>query len=413
MFWKVPSAIAPGLYHYVRNADGKTARFHLRVDPGGGGLLLANAAAMARLNPSGVVAAKGILDGDERSAIVRRVQRTFRGVAAEQIAADLAAVETLIARMQSPGGTYPVLNLADPAFSPKTMPLRRPISADVPLCSPDLMRPILDRLWELGIPHVTIHAGREPDAAALLQAVERAGDLGMITGVFGRGTDFVQGTCIADLAAAGLDHLDILYLAGRDDVHDALAGPGEYGRAVAALAAAREQDVCTVAQMVLVRTTLAVVDQTLERLAAAGPENVNLFAVASVEPADGVLTAHQLPPAAGLVEEQAERLGLRLLWQPPMQYDPARPLAEQVCGGPRCGGDTAVRVEPDGSVIAARGPRRAAGNLLTDDWETIERSSVYQAYCRRIESDTHCDGCPGLSICAADCPRNPAGWARG
>ena len=89
------------------------------------------------------------------------------------------------------------------------------------------------------------------------------------------------------------------------------------------------------------------------------------------------------------------------------------PLGEQVCRGPRCGGDTAVRVEPDGAVIPARGPYASAGNLLEDDWETIERSEVFQRYRRRVESDTHCDECPGLAICAADCPREPAGWADG
>ena len=86
-------------------------------------------------------------------------------------------------------------------------------------------------------------------------------------------------------------------------------------------------------------------------------------------------------------------------------------LAEQVCRGPRCSGDTAIRVEPDGSVFPARGPFRAAGNLIEDDWESIEQSDVFTSYRQRVESDTHCDQCPGLAICAADCPREPAGWA--
>ena len=38
-------------------------------------------------------------------------------------------------------------------------------------------------------------------------------------------------------------------------------------------------------------------------------------------------------------------------------------------------------------------------------------SEVYEAYRRRVQTDTHCDECPGLAICAADCPRTPLGWA--
>jgi radical SAM protein with 4Fe4S-binding SPASM domain len=138
------------------------------------------------------------------------------------------------------------------------------------------------------------------------------------------------------------------------------------------------------------------------------------MAVATADAAcasSGALLAHELVPAARLVEEAAERFDLRLLWHPTVQFDPAIPLGEQVCRGPRCGGDTAIRVEPDGSVIPARGPFCSAGNLIRDTWETIEQSEIYASYRRRVESDTHCDRCPGLAICAADCPREPAGWA--
>jgi radical SAM protein with 4Fe4S-binding SPASM domain len=408
------ATIRPGLYHYTREADGTMARFHLRVDAGGDGLLLANAAGMMRLSPSGVVIAKGLLEGDEPSAIIARARSLFRGATPKQIAADLASVESLIVRMGSPGGAYPILNLADPAFSPKARPLERPLSADVPLCPPFHMGQILGRLWQLGIPHVTIIVGRDPDEAALIRAVERAGDLGMIAGVRGRGSDLGRGSRIADMVAAGLDHLDVFCLSDRDEVHDALAGPGDRTMAVRALAAALKHEICPVAQIALVRPTLPTIDRTLEALARHGLNNVNLFAIATADPTQasaGAIAAHELPPAARLAEEAAERLRLRLLWLPTVQFNPAWPLSQQVCRGPRCGGDTAIRVEPDGSVIPARGPFLAAGNLIDDDWSTIEQSEVYQHYRHRVESDTHCDGCPGLAICAADCPREPAGWA--
>ena len=410
------SEIRPGLYHYQREADGTTARFHLRVDTAGDGLLLANAAAMSRLSPSGVVIAKGLLDGDEPSAIVSRAKTLFRGATAAQMAADVTAVQTLIQRMQTPGGSYPILNLADPALSPKAMPLERPISADVPLCPPFHMRQILDRLWELGIPHVTIAVGRDPDQTALVRAVERAGDLGLITGVRGRGTDLDQGSRIADMVAVGLDHLDVYCFSKHDNVHDALAGPGDCRKAVRTLSVARKHEICPVAQIALVRSTLATIDETLEVLAKHGLSNVNAFAIATVDPVPAspdALLAHELAPAARQVEESAERFGLRLLWYPTVRLDAARPLGEQACRGPRTSGDTAIRVEPDGSLIPARGPFQPAGNLIDDDWETIERSEIYQNYRRRIESDTRCDDCPGLAICAADCPREPAGWAEG
>jgi len=236
----------------------------------------------------------------------------------------------------------------------------------------------------------------------------------LITGVRGRGAELGQDACVPSLVAAGLDHLDVYCLSARDEVHDELAGPGDHRQAARTLAVALKSEICPVAQIGLVRSTLPVVDETLEALAAHGIVNVGAFAVATADAdqaSSGALLAHELVPAARLVEEAAERFGLRVLWYPTMQFDPAVALGEQVCCGPRCGGDTAIRVEPDGSVIPARGPFRSAGNLLTDTWETIEQSETYARYRRRVESDTHCGTCPGLAICAADCPREPAGWA--
>ncbi len=408
--------VRPGLYHFAREADGAISRFHLRVDSGGDGLLVANAAAMARLSPSGVVIAKGLLDGDTPEVIVRRVKKRFRGATAERLATDVAAVAALIERMESPEGGYPILNLADPALGPKRLPLERPISADVPLCAPFHISRVMERLWQLAIPHVTIIAGRDCDESHLVRAVEKGSDLGLITGVRGRGSDLAVSTRINDVAAAGLDHLDVYCFSADNKVHDSLAGQGDGKMAVRALAAARKNEICAVAQLALTRSTLEGIDRTLEIIAGHGIENACIFAVATTEAelaSAGAMAAGELPPAAGMVEESAERLGVRLMWYPTVRFDPAIPLGEQLCRGPRTGGDWAIRVEPDGTVYAPRGPATPAGNLLEDDWETIEKSEPFARYRERLQNDTRCDQCPGLSICAADCPREPAGWADG
>jgi radical SAM protein with 4Fe4S-binding SPASM domain len=100
------------------------------------------------------------------------------------------------------------------------------------------------------------------------------------------------------------------------------------------------------------------------------------------------------------------------MWNPPVQRVPDLPLADQVMKGPRCSGDVAVRVEADGTVIPPRGPYENAGNILQDSWDTIWNHEVFRIYRERVEAPTHCDICPGLVICAADCPREPAGWAQ-
>ncbi|MDZ7620808.1 MAG: hypothetical protein U1E05_27715 [Patescibacteria group bacterium] len=413
------AGIAPGLYHFMYELAGEPTRFHLRVDSSGNGILLANASAAARLRPSGVILAKGLLEGDDDSVLFERLCRTFRDVPVEEAKQDIRRVLGVIHQLAESTGDYPMINLADPTFTPEADRLDLPLSADVPLADPERMVPLLDRMWELGIPHVTVVAGKQPDTMALVRAVERAEDLGMIAGVRASGSVLSQGTLVRDLARAGVDHLDVLYLAAAPGLHDTLVGAGDHERAVAAFRLARENEVCPVAEIALTLATAEVVDHTIRSLRGHGIGTAALFALATdaADPFPGTamdapLACDALIQVAATVEETADAVGVRLLWYPPVEFLPGKSLAEQACAGPRTSGDTAVRVEPDGAVIPARGPRLTGGNLLADPWPRIYQSEAFRNYRARVERDTHCDHCPGLVICSADCPRSPQGWAR-
>lgn len=410
----VHTGITPGLHHYQRQADGTTARFHLRINTSGSGLLLANAASAVRLHPSGVMIAKGILDGENEEAIVKSLIRVFRGVTRQQALVDFKQVQSLIASMEKPSHDYPIINQTDPSFSSRADLLERPISADVPLGSLSQMEPILKRLWEEGIPHVTIITGNNSAEKDLLYAVEKAEDLGLITGVRGRGSDLAHGMRIANLAQAGLDHLDIYYLSSNEKMHNALVEKDDYNKAIKSLTMAHKNEVCPVAVVSLVKQTLATIDETLAAIANLNIANACLFAVATTNPMDvakGALLGDELVQAAAVAEEAAERHKMRLFWYPPIKFNAKQSLSEQICSGPRTSGDTAIHINLDGSVIPARGLYKSAGNILKQSWDTIANLPEYVNYQRRLETDTHCPTCPGLAICAADCPKNPEGWA--
>jgi radical SAM protein with 4Fe4S-binding SPASM domain len=125
----------------------------------------------------------------------------------------------------------------------------------------------------------------------------------------------------------------------------------------------------------------------------------------------GALTAQAMPQTADRVEEMADNLAVRFIWLPPVQRDPTLTLAEQLRQGPRCAGDISARVEPDGRLIPPRGPYHSAGNVLTDEWPAIWQHDAFTRYRERVAAPTRCAECPGLALCAADCPREAAGWA--
>ena len=408
--------IEPGLYHAMQEADGLYTRFHLRVERDGTGMLTANATAAARLSPSGVIIAKGLLEAKDEAIILADLKTRFSGATQAVMRADIEKINVLIQQIVTPGDTYPMFNLEDAALSPYAAQLIAPLQASVPLAPPEQLIPILDKLWETGIPHVTLLAPANPERSYLVAAIERAEDLGMIAGVRARASDLQDETLLTDLAMAGVDHINIIYAAADPDVHDALVGPGDHAAATAVLKWLEENQVCAVTEVPLVQATLDVLDDTVDALMSLGADNVSFVAYpttdAELAQQEDLFTSGAMTQVAATVEEAANEAQARFMWNPPVQRAPNLPLTNQIQNGPRCSGDVAVRVEADGSVIPPRGPYQSAGNILQDSWDTIWNHEVFRIYRERVEAPTHCDICPGLVICAADCPREPAGWSQ-
>jgi radical SAM protein with 4Fe4S-binding SPASM domain len=400
---------APGLYPFDRPIDDqRVARYHLRIDPDGGGLLVVNATACAHLTPSGALIAHRLLQGQSDEAVVHALSQGFDGIAPEQQRQDVAQVRSLLAALAEPAGRYPVFNLDDPgAGQARLFP---PIEAAVPLAEPAMLTALFGRLWQAGIPHVTLLAPAAPDPAWLVAAVQAGSGAGLICGVSGLAADLAAGNLLDDMIAAGLDHLTLAYASHRPEQHDALYGAGDHALAEALFARTEALALAGVAQIPLLAATVDDLDATLARLLALGVANALFFAIAAPEDAgEGAIPAAAMPQMAAIVEEAAEQAEVLYQWQPPVLRQPDLALDAQVRRGPRCSSDVAIRVEPDGAVIPPRGPRRVAGNLLSDPWPVIWQDAAFKAYRSRVERPTRCQTCPGLAICAADCPREPAG----
>ncbi|MBN2003113.1 MAG: radical SAM protein [Anaerolineae bacterium] len=413
--------VAPGLYHAMKEADGMYTHFHLRVENDGMGMLIANARAAAQLTPSGVVIAKGLLDGKGEEDILKSLNAAFRGTDDAIIRNDIAKVHALITEIVTPGDTYPVYNLEDASISPYSTALIAPLQASLTLAAPEILVPVIDKLWAVGIPHITLLAPLNPNPAHLIRAVERAEDLGMIAGVRGRASDLHSGALLEDLRVAGVDHVTFPFASMDAAVHDALCGDGDHAAANEMLAWLEAQQICAVAEIPLVQTTLTAMDETVAALIPMGADNFSFVAYVTLDAAlagqEGIFTADAMPQVATLVEEATEAANARFIWNPPVQRNPALTLPAQVQAGPRCSGDMAVRIEAHDQteavdIIPARGPYQSAGDLLHDPWKLIWNHPVFREYRERVEKSTRCDVCPGLAICAADCPREPAGWAQ-
>lgn len=418
------SPVSPGLYHAMRSAGqdtyeaGAYTRFHLRVEPDGRGLLLANASAAVYLSPSGVVIAKGLLEDRSEQEIIAQLQDAFHGASRSTMEADLERVAGLMASLVAPGDNYPVMNLEDAAVSPYEAQLIAPLQADVVLAPPDRMAQILDRLWQAGIPHVTFMAYPLEDVALLVGAVERAEDLGMIAGIRVRATDISQPSTLESLTMAGLDHCNVPLASAQAEQHDHYFGSGDHAQALSLFGELHENEVAPVAEIPLLDDKAGSMRPTLDLLLDRDVTNMNFLSVVTKDDSsehhrEGSLTASALPQMADLVEEIASELDVRFIWQPPVRRDPALTMSEQLRLGPRCTSDVSVRILPNGDVLPPRGLDSSAGNLLRDEWNAIWSHPAFLKFRERVERPTRCEDCPGLAICAADCPREPAGWSQG
>jgi radical SAM protein with 4Fe4S-binding SPASM domain len=296
------------------------------------------------------------------------------------------------------------VGLAEPPSSP-------PQAADVSLDSMQQLQPVFARLADWGVKRVQLVAGEQPDAEDLLQATRCAAQLGLSVGVRGRASELAIGRLLADLAGAGAGEIEIPLLSTIAEVHDALAGAGDHRNAMWTIETAASLKLRLAVQLVLVPSTWKTIERTLQLLDDRGVYDVRVFGIVcrDDEPSNWALSAGQLTTAARSLEQSAPE-PIKLAWYPPLRFNPARTLAQQVRCGPRAAAG-AVRIEPDGRLFLPSGSAVPVGNMLREDWKSIARGESVRAWKRRREEVQRCAECRGLEVCARGCLRDAETWA--
>jgi radical SAM protein with 4Fe4S-binding SPASM domain len=429
-----PAPLAkPGLYHFRPGGDFQGKRVHLRVESDGSGLLLIDASKVLHLNPTACDFAWLRLSGVPQQEAVKSIRRRYRiGRAAAD--SDWAEFHRTVDCLLADEPVCPVTFLGLDRIEPFTTPVTAPYRADLALtyrcnisCShcynetrekaeldTASWKKAINRLWDVGIPHVCFTGGEatlRPDLADLVAHAESAG---MVSGLLTNGVKLADRPYLESLAGAGLDYVQITLESYLEEIHNRMVGAESYGDTIKGILNCVELPIYTITNTTITKANASSIPDTVDFLARMG---LKAFAVNSVISSgkavggDFALTPDQLAPVLEEVRRRADKAGLRMIWYSPTRYCELDPLSLEL-GPKRCtAAQYNICIEPDGSVLPCQSYYESAGNILRDSWESIYGSRLFAGLRNRDWIGESCIGCESLPLCGGGCPLEAGGKA--
>ncbi len=418
----------PGLYHYRRENEGERSRLHLRVSPDGSGILMLNASRVLHLNPTAARMAWLALEGVAIQDAVRELQHIFE-VPAATAEADFREVAESIQGFAQPNGPCPIHDLDFELLPPFSKPPEAPYRMDLaityrcnencPHCYnarprdyPEIDRAawfsILSQLRDIGIPHICFTGGEATLREDLPDLIAYAQRQGQIVGLLTNGRRLADRRYLAELVAAGLDHVQITIESSQPSIHDhVVATRGAWKQTVAGIRNAVASELYVMTNTTLLAANAPGIGATIDWLASLGVPTVGCNALIYSGRGRTVGTGiaeSNLAPLLDLARTRTSENDQRLVWYTPTQYCSFDPVQFDL-GVKGC---TAARynmcVEPDGAVIPCQSYYHSLGNLLTDSWESIWNHDLALHLRERRYLPDHCLDCAVVAECGGGCP---------
>jgi radical SAM protein with 4Fe4S-binding SPASM domain len=427
-----------GLYHYRREGPEEKSRIHLRLDPDGHGTLIVNANRILQLNPTAALMAYFILEEASEKEAVRLIRHKY-SVIATQVRADLAALRSQLEQLIRPDGACPIHELGLETTMPFSTRPTAPYRLDLALtyrCNndcdhcynvqhPSLLpvgeagvpkdelstgswKRIIDRAWELGIPHIIFTGGEPTLRADLPELIAHAEHNGQITGLNTNARRLSDAHYVQALVEAGLDHVQVTLESSQAEVHDRMVqAKGAFPQTVKGLQNVLDSPLYVMTNTTMLQTNIHTIPATLDFLAETGVPTIGLNALIYAGRGRVVgtgLAESELTALLEVARKKTAARGQRLIWYTPTQYCNFDPMALDL-GVKGC---TAALynmcVEPDGNVLPCQSFYQPLGNLLTDEWDSIWNHALAVRLRERTNLPQKCTGCALLAECGGGCP---------
>jgi len=418
-----------GMYQYdIADADSKS-RVHLRVDPDLSGLLIINASRIVRLNPTALTMTFLYLEDVEQKTALAELSKRFNAPQRQLKQDYLATCERVSALIDQNSGLCPICDLGLEMDLPFSQDLSAPYRMDLALtyrCNNDCAHcynarvrsypelqtssweSILDKIWDLKIPHVVFTGGEPTLRSDLPELVAYAQQKGLVAGLNTNGRRLSDPTYVSQLVQAGLDHVQITLESNRPEVHDQMVRQvGAWQQTVAGVRNVVNSKLYMMTNTTLLENNEAYLLELLTFLSDLGVPTVGLNALIYSGQGSTVNTGLQekdLPALLELATDFTQKSGQRLIWYTPTQYCHFDPLQLEL-GIKGC---TAAYynmcIEPDGQVIPCQSYYESLGDFLTSPWSAIWEHPLALSLRHRKDVPQACKTCDFFTECGGGCP---------
>ncbi len=267
---------------------------------------------------------------------------------------------------------------------------------------------IINRLWDLNIPHLIFTGGEPTLREDLVDLIAYAEAKGQITGLNTNARRLSDPNYVERLVEAGLDHIQITVESHDPEIHDQMVSSrGAWKQTIKGLENALNSSLFVMTNTTMLKNNQLSLAETLDFLDKLGVPTIGLNALIYSGRGKDVgtgLSEEELTPLLVLAQQKTRESGQKLIWYTPTLYCHFNPL-EMDLGIKGC---TAALynmcVEPDGGVIPCQSYYTQLGNILRDSWESIWQHDLSKDLRQRNNLPDGCQLCSLLEECGAGCP---------
>ena len=418
----------PGIYHYQHQFNDEKSRIHLRIDDKESGILVINASRIYHLNKTAVLMAYMFLEKFTLEGAVSLLCKTYH-LSKTQAVLDYTNYCDQMVELIRPDGACPLHDLdietTAPFSNSPTVPYRMDLaityrcnndchhcynarSRDFNELSTDEWFQIIDRLWEIGVPHIVFTGGEPTLRSDLPDLIARAQQNGQITGINTNGRRFADPKFSQQVIEAGLDHIQITLESHDPEIHDKMVNHrGAWMQTTKGL-----RNVLLTNLYVMTNTTLLLdnvdsIDKTLDFLGNLQVPTVGLNAL--IYSGHGLTVNKGLPekdlqPLLELARKKTDQNSQKLIWYTPTQYCHFDPVQLEL-GVKGC---TAAMynmcIEPNGDILPCQSYYQSLGNILVNRWEDIWHHPLSENLRNRNYAPAGCTNCAFFAECGGGCP---------